>query len=44
MVGTGYFPLGREQSYEMSNEDPPKYLVGTAEVPLLLRCAPDHYG
>src|SRR3989454_4033472 len=34
MVGTGYFPLGREQSYEMSNEDPPKYLVGTAEVAL----------
>ena len=34
MVGTGYFPLGREQSYEMTNEDPPKYLVGTAEVAL----------
>jgi seryl-tRNA synthetase len=34
MVGTGYFPLGREQSYEMSNEDPPKYLVGTSEVAL----------
>jgi seryl-tRNA synthetase len=34
MVGTGYFPLGREQSYVMSNEDPPKYLVGTAEVSL----------
>ncbi len=34
MVGTGYFPLGREQSYTMSNEDPPKFLVGTAEVSL----------
>jgi seryl-tRNA synthetase len=34
MVGTGYFPLGREQSYAMSNEDPAKYLVGTAEVSL----------
>ena len=34
MVGTGYFPLGREQSYTLSNEDPHKYLVGTAEVSL----------
>ena len=34
MVGTGYFPLGREQSYVLSNEEPPKYLVGTAEVSL----------
>jgi seryl-tRNA synthetase len=34
MEGTGYFPLGREQAYAMSNEDPPKYLVGTAEVSL----------
>ena len=34
MRGTGYFPLGREQSYAMSNEDPPKFLVGTAEVAL----------
>src|SRR4051794_35529366 len=24
MLGTGYFPLGREQSYEMSHEDPKK--------------------
>src|SRR5262245_50595525 len=31
MTGTGYFPLGKEQAYAMSNEDPPKYLVGTAE-------------
>src|SRR5207245_5239320 len=34
MVGTGYFPLGREQRYVMSNEDPPKYLVGAAQVSL----------
>jgi seryl-tRNA synthetase len=34
MTGTGYFPLGKEQAYEMTNEDPPKYLVGTAEVSL----------
>jgi seryl-tRNA synthetase len=34
MTGTGYFPLGREQAYAMSNEEPPKYLVGTAEVSL----------
>jgi seryl-tRNA synthetase len=34
MEGTGYFPLGREQAYAMSNEEPPKYLVGTAEVSL----------
>jgi seryl-tRNA synthetase len=34
MTGTGYFPLGREQAYAMTNEDPPKYLVGTAEVAL----------
>ncbi|MCY2953709.1 MAG: serine--tRNA ligase [Planctomycetota bacterium] len=34
MRGTGYFPLGREQSYEMSNEEPPVFLVGTAEVAL----------
>ncbi len=34
MLGTGYFPLGREQSYEMSNEDPRKFLVGTSEVAL----------
>jgi seryl-tRNA synthetase len=34
MTGTGYFPLGKEQAYAMTNEDPPKYLVGTAEVSL----------
>jgi seryl-tRNA synthetase len=34
MTGTGYFPLGKDQAYAMSNEEPPKYLVGTAEVSL----------
>jgi len=34
MRGTGYFPLGREQAYEMVDEDPPVFLVGTAEVSL----------
>jgi seryl-tRNA synthetase len=34
MQGTGYFPLGREQSYAMSDEDPAVFLVGTAEVSL----------
>lgn len=34
MEGTGYFPLGREQAYAMTNEDPPIFLVGTAEVSL----------
>jgi len=34
MLGTGYFPLGRQQTYEMANEDPAAYLVGTAEVSL----------
>ena len=34
MRGTGYFPLGREQSYAMTNEEPPVFLVGTAEVSL----------
>ena len=34
MEGTGYFPLGREQAYAMSNEEPAKFLVGSAEVPL----------
>ena len=26
MRGTGYFPLGREQAYAMSNEEPPVFL------------------
>lgn len=34
MKGTGYFPLGREQSYALTNEEPAAYLVGTAEVSL----------
>jgi seryl-tRNA synthetase len=34
MQGTGYFPLGREQSYAMPDEQPPVFLVGTAEVSL----------
>ncbi|HEX2971777.1 MAG TPA: serine--tRNA ligase, partial [Tepidisphaeraceae bacterium] len=34
MRGTGYFPLGREQAYAMSDEEPPVFLVGTAEVSL----------
>lgn len=34
MKGTGYFPLGREQAYAMTNEDPALFLVGTAEVSL----------
>jgi len=32
MEGTGYFPLGREQSYALTGEEPPVFLVGTAEV------------
>lgn len=35
LVGTGYFPLGRDQTYAMTNEDPELFLVGTAEVPLM---------
>jgi seryl-tRNA synthetase len=34
MRGTGYFPLGREQSYAVTNEEPAVYLVGTSEVPV----------
>ena len=34
MLGTGYFPLGRQHTYTMTNEDPHLFLVGTAEVPL----------
>ncbi len=34
MVGTGYFPLGREQTYALAQEQPEKFLVGTAEVSL----------
>src|ERR1700737_4297605 len=34
MIGTGYFPIGKEQAYAMSNDHPPTFLVGTAEVSL----------
>ena len=34
MQGTGYFPLGREQAYALTNEEPNLFLVGTAEVSL----------
>jgi seryl-tRNA synthetase len=34
MTGTGYFPIGKEQAYAMSNDHPPTFLVGTAEVSL----------
>ena len=34
MLGTGYFPLGRQHTYTMTDEDPHLFLVGTAEVPL----------
>ncbi len=33
MVGTGYFPFGKEQSYNMEKDD--LYLIGTSEVPLV---------
>jgi len=34
MTGTGYFPIGREQAYAISNDHAPTFLVGTAEVSL----------
>lgn len=34
MIGTGYFPIGREQAYATGNDQPPTFLVGTAEVSL----------
>lgn len=33
LVNTGFFPLGREQTYRLEDDD--KWLVGTAEVPLV---------
>jgi seryl-tRNA synthetase len=33
MVGTGFFPLGREDTYQLKNDD--LYLVGTSEVSLV---------
>ena len=34
MTGTGYFPIGKEQAYAMSNDHPQTFLIGTAEVSL----------
>ncbi|MCX7953158.1 MAG: serine--tRNA ligase [Deltaproteobacteria bacterium] len=34
MTGTGYFPLGKDQTYELSDNGSRKYLIGTSEVPL----------
>lgn len=34
MFGTGYFPLGRDQTYSLSEADPDKFLIGTSEVPV----------
>ncbi len=37
MIGTGFFPLGREEAYAITADD--LYLVGTSEVPLVsLHC------
>src|SRR5260370_6201496 len=33
MIGTGYFPLGREEAYSITADEP--FLVGTSEVPLV---------
>ncbi|MCR4421379.1 MAG: serine--tRNA ligase [Spirochaetales bacterium] len=33
MTGTGYFPVGKEQSYSMEKDE--LYLIGTSEVPLV---------
>jgi seryl-tRNA synthetase len=33
MIGTGFFPLGREDTYQLKNDD--LYLVGTSEVSLV---------
>ncbi|WP_168123936.1 serine--tRNA ligase [Paenibacillus sp. HB172176] len=33
MFGTGFFPLGEDQTYRLAEED--RYLVGTSEVPLV---------
>ncbi|WP_409342346.1 serine--tRNA ligase [Paenibacillus sp. MBLB4367] len=33
LAGTGFFPTGREQTYQIDEED--KWLVGTSEVPLI---------
>lgn len=33
MTGTGFFPLGREESYQITKDE--LYLIGTSEVPLV---------
>ncbi len=33
MIGTGYFPVGKEQSYSIEKDE--LYLIGTSEVPLV---------
>ncbi|MHA7964505.1 serine--tRNA ligase [Paenibacillus sp. CAU 1782] len=35
--GTGFFPLGQDQTYRIAEEE--RYLVGTSEVPLITYCA-----
>ncbi|MFK7691449.1 serine--tRNA ligase [Paenibacillus sp. HJGM_3] len=37
LTSTGFFPLGREQTYELRDED--KWLVGTSEAPLVAYCS-----
>lgn len=37
LTSTGFFPLGREQTYELQDED--KWLVGTSEAPLVAYCS-----
>lgn len=32
MMGTGYFPGGEEQAYQLDPRDPEKFLIGTSEV------------
>jgi seryl-tRNA synthetase len=32
MIGTGYFPWGRDQVYSLQGEDPALHLIGTSEV------------
>ncbi|MBJ6363516.1 serine--tRNA ligase [Paenibacillus sp. GCM10012307] len=37
LVNTGFFPIGRDQTFAIQGED--KWLVGTSEVPLISYCA-----
>lgn len=32
MMGTGYFPGGEDQAYQLDERDPERYLIGTSEV------------